>query len=279
MRIYIMTDLEGVAGVLDHDNWCRPGSSYYETAKKFLTLEVNAAVRGFLKAGADGIVVADGHGPGGIAPNLLDERVEVQRGWPEAPWPLGLDKTFDACAWVGQHAKSNTLHAHMAHTQSFGYLDLSVNGVSIGEFGQLAMCASELGIRSIFGSGDLAFTKEAQDLVPGIETVAVKRGLQSGSGEDLAREEYEKWNLAAVHLHPAKARDLIEQGARRALERAGKAKFGLIPLNPPFKRVAVFRRTKDSPKMVDHASHDTSFIALMNLRGKPVPVEEQGAGR
>lgn len=279
MRIYLMTDLEGVAGVLDHENWCRPGSSYYETAKRFLTLEVNAAVRGFLKAGADGVVVADGHGPGGISPHLLDERVEVQRGWPEGPWPLGLDKTFDACAWVGQHAKSNTLCAHMAHTQSFGYLDLSVNGVSIGEFGQLAMCASELGVRSIFGSGDLAFTKEAQELVPGIETVAVKRGLQSRSGEDLAREEYEKWNLAAVHLQPTRARDLIEQGARRALERAQKESFGLIPLNPPFKRVTVLRRTKDNPKMVDHAGHERSFIALMNMPYKPVPTEEPGTSR
>jgi len=279
MRIYLMTDLEGVAGVLDHENWCRPGSSYYETAQKFLTLEVNAAVRGFLKAGADGIVVADGHGPGGISPDLLDERVEVQRGWPEGPWPLGLDRSFDACAWVGQHAKSNTLYAHMAHTQSFGYLDLSVNGVSIGEFGQLAMCASELGVRSIFGSGDLAFTKEAQERVPGIETVAVKRGLQSRSGEGLAREEYERWNLAAVHLQPAKAQDLIERGARRALERAQKESFGLIPLHPPFKRVAVFRRTKDNPTMIDHASHDGSFAALMNLPCKPVPVEEQGTSR
>ncbi len=272
MRIYVMTDLEGVAGVIDHENWCRPGSSYYETAKEFLTLEVNAAVRGFFEAGADEIVVADGHGPGGISPKLLDDRVELQRGWPEGPWPLGLDETFDACAWVGQHAKSNSIYAHMAHTQSFGYDDLSVNNVSIGEFGQLAMCASELGVRSIFGSGDLAFTKEARELVPDIETVAVKRGLQSRGGEGLPREEYERWNLAAVHLHPARARDLIEEGAKRALERAKAETFGRIPLNPPFERVTTFRPTKDNPAMIDRATHKESFIALMNLPYKPVPL-------
>ena len=47
------------------------------------------------------------------------------------------------------------------------------NGRPMGEFGECAVCASQLGLRTIFGSGDLAFTKEAQALVPGIETVAV----------------------------------------------------------------------------------------------------------
>jgi hypothetical protein len=30
----------------------------------------------------------------------------------------------------------------------------------------------------------------------------------------------------------------------------------------------------DNPKMVDHASHERSFTALMNLPYKPVPMEE-----
>lgn len=38
MKIYIMTDLEGVAGVLDFENWCEPSSRYYEAAKELLTL-------------------------------------------------------------------------------------------------------------------------------------------------------------------------------------------------------------------------------------------------
>lgn len=28
-RVYIMTDMEGVAGVLDSENWCRPEGRYY----------------------------------------------------------------------------------------------------------------------------------------------------------------------------------------------------------------------------------------------------------
>jgi len=46
---------------------------YYEEAKKLLTLEINAAVEGFFKAGATEIYVADGHGYGGINHLLLDQ--------------------------------------------------------------------------------------------------------------------------------------------------------------------------------------------------------------
>jgi len=272
-KIYVMTDLEGVAGVLDHDNWCTPQSRYYEKAKGLLTREVNAAVDGFLRAGGEEIVVADGHGWGGLDPELLDERARLLRGWPEGPYPLGLDETFDACAWVGQHAKSGSLEAHLAHTQSFGFLDLSVNGLSIGEFGQFALCASELGVRSIFGSGDLAFCREAEALVPGIVTVSVKRGLGKRAGQGLTREEYSKLNTAAIHLSPGKARESIARGALDSLSISRDRGSGIAELKPPLERVAVFRPTEDKPKMISRERHDTSFIGLMNTAYNPEPVE------
>ena len=52
----------------------------------------------------------------------------------------------------------------------------------------LGRCAAaQLGIRTIFASGDLALTKEAQALVPGIETVAVKRGTTPGAAMSATR--------------------------------------------------------------------------------------------
>jgi len=273
MKIYIMTDLEGVAGVMDFENWCSPGFRYYELAKEFLTREVNAAVDGFFEAGATEIVVADGHGSGGINPALIDPRVELLRGWPER-WPLLLDASYDAVAWVGQHAKAGTEYAHLAHTQSFGYLDLSINGVSIGEFGQLAMCASELGVRSIFASGDEAFAKEAHALVHGIETVVVKRGSRPGRGDELTREEYGRRNYAAVHIPPERARGRIREAAARAAQRARTEAFGLIDLTPPFERVAIFRPDGEHPKTVARESHPSSVIALMNMSSERKPVEE-----
>ena len=71
MRIYIMTDQEGVAGVIDSDDYCAPDRRYYETARELLTLEVNAAIEGAIEAGATEFLVVDGHGHGSINPQLL----------------------------------------------------------------------------------------------------------------------------------------------------------------------------------------------------------------
>lgn len=274
MKIYLMTDMEGVAGVRDFENWTGPQGRYYDVGQKLLTLEVNAAIEGFFAGGATEVMVADGHGSGAINIELLDPRAQLMRGWPTG-WPFLLDEQgYDAVAWVGQHAKAGTEYAHLAHTQSCGYLDLSVNGVSIGEFGQFALCASELGIRAIFGSGDKAFAAEAQALVPGIETVWVKRGTTPGRGDDLTREQYCRRNSAAIHLHPEKARELIRAGAERAVRRAQQEDFGLIRLQPPFVRVTRFRPEQaGEPIRVSRETHPTSVIGVMNLPFNPVPEE------
>ena len=75
MRVYVMTDLEGVAGVQNFNDWCLPESRYYDLAKELLTREVNAAVEGFIVGGATHTRVADGHGAGAINLLLLDPRV------------------------------------------------------------------------------------------------------------------------------------------------------------------------------------------------------------
>ena len=232
-----------------------------------LTGEVNAAIEGLEAAGATDFMVADGHGRGAIEIELLDSRAEMRRGWPQG-WPLGLeDGEYDYLVFIGQHAKAGTEFAHLAHTQGLNYIDLSVNGVSIGEFGQLAMCASELGIPTIFGSGDLAFTVEAEALVPGIETVSVKRGLRPGSGDEMTTAQYEHRNAAAVHVQPARARDMIRAGAEKALRRAQSEDFGIIGLDAPFERVARFRSEKaGDPTTVSRETHPTSVIGMMNLR-------------
>ena len=270
MKIYIMTDMEGVAGILDHDNWCQPPERgypgrYYDQGRELLTREVNACVAGLCTAGATETVVADGHGAGGIIPVLLDRRAQLLRGWPSG-FPLELDAGFDGIAWVGQHAKAGTPRAHLAHTQWFNYLDTSVNGLSIGEFGQMLLCASELGVPAFFASGDEALCTEAQALVPGITTVAVKRGLQPGDGRDLYTQAYMRHNLAAVHLHPEVARAAIEDRARAALLhlKGQGPDYGLLRLDAPYERVTLQRpEVAGKPIQIDRATHPDSIAALL----------------
>lgn len=273
MRVYIMTDLEGVCGILNFEDWCRPESRYYEQAKELLTQEVNAAIEGFISAGLHEFVVADGHGCGAIAPASLHPAAELMRGWPTS-WPFLLDETgCDAVAWVGQHPKAGTARGHLCHTQSFAYRDESINAVSVGEFGQFAMCASELGVRSIFGSGCEAFGAEARALVAGIETVAVKRGTQPDPGHALPEEAYRRHNYGAIHLSPEEARIRIRAGARRAAERARSEKFGLIPLQAPFRRVTVYRSTATEPARVMRTEHPASVAGVLRARGAATPLQ------
>lgn len=274
-RVYIMTDLEGVAGVLDSENWCKPESRYYDVAKELLTLEVNAAIEGFARAGATEFLVADGHGPGAVHPKLLDPRADLARNWPSPPYPFSLERDFDFAAWVGQHAMSRSELAHLAHTGSFSVFETTINGKPVGEFGEIALCASQLGVRSIFAAGDLALTKEARELVPGIETVAVKRGITPGKGDECRAEAYGKRNLGAIHCQPERARQMIRAGAQRALERAkADASFGLVLLKPPLERVTILRAQGDQPRRIGRAAHANDVIALMNAPLKYEPLKE-----
>jgi D-amino peptidase len=152
----------------------------------------------------------------------------------------------------------------LAHTQNFGYVDLSVNGISIGECGQFAFCAAELGIPAIFGSGGQAFADEARALIPGIETVVVKRGVTSGKGEECTMDEYRARNTGAVHLVPQRARALITAGAAKAAEWFKRGEFKVRTIEPPYESVTILRPDCEHDRRELGKSHEFSFVALMN---------------
>jgi len=267
MKLVIMTDLEGVAGVINTADWIYPQSRYYETAKELLTREVNAAADGFFAAGADEIVVVDGHGCGGINGVLLDPRTELHRGWGKGPYPVGYDYGYDAAAWVGCHPKAGTPFGHICHTGNFDVIDCRINGISVGEFGQDIFLCQQYGVAPIFASGCLAFTKEAEALVPGIETVAVKRGLMEGSGDECDFAAYERRNWAAIHKSPETARKLIRASAEKALRRwlSSPETFCPTKISPPFTMTTRYRPSGGNAAYERTVSHPTDLAAMMNM--------------
>lgn len=264
-----MTDLEGVACVMNAPDWIYPTSRYYEDGKRLLTEEVNAAADGFFAAGADRIVVQDGHGHGAINGLLLDERLELQRGWGKYPYPFGADKGFDCIAWVGQHPKSRTIGGHICHTGNFGVLEITVNGIPVGEFGENAFSALEYGVVPIFGSGCKAFAKEAEELFPGIETVWVKEGVREESGDECTEEEYENWNAGAIHLSHKRACEKIRGGAYAALKRFSEhpETFSRRLPEAPYHFCLKLRPSADRPEIQTFEwDHPTSITGLLNRR-------------
>lgn len=272
MKIMLMTDLEGVAGVLNNHDWTSPEGRFNLKGMTLLTEEVNAAVDGLFAGGADEIVVIDGHGSGAIDPEILDERAQLSRGRCEHVWPWGLDNSFHALGFIGQHAKAGTPYSHITHTQNMRYIDLSINGVSIGEYGQLALCAMQLGIPTILACGEQALASEAEALTPGVITVAVKRGLLPDGLDHLSAEDYRKAKLSAIHVSPKRSRAMIRESALKAIEKfkSDPKSFGYPELTAPYVRIARFRAFEDKLPYRAQDEHPNSIIALMNMPFTPV---------
>ena len=266
MKIMIITDMEGVAGVQNHDDWVLPAGRFYDQGRRLLTQEVNAAIAGLAAGGAKEFVVADAHGAGGIDPELLDSRALLQRGWGPRPYPFGMDASFDGLAFVGQHAKAGTPFSHITHTGWFDVIDVSINGVSVGEYGEVALCGMELGVPTILACGEEAFTREAEDLTPGVITAWGKRGTLEDGLDELDQFEYRKAKLGALHLSPVKARQAIRAAAKKAaLKLAGKRHVFHFPdIGAPYKMVARMRKEGDKPARTVVKEHRSSVIALLN---------------
>ena len=131
---------------------------------------------------------------------------------------------------------------------------------------------ARLGVPAFFGTGDEAFCREASALVPGITTVAVKRGLTPDDGRDLDTKEYMRHNLGAIHRQPRAARRLIREGALAAIQHLRQAPrgYGLVSMEPPYERITLFRPDEPGqPRTIDRAVHPSSVIGALALPFRP----------
>ncbi len=270
MKIFLMTDPVGVCGVLNYEEWIPPASPFFAQTRRLLTQEVNAAVEGFYAAGATSVLVVDSM-RGSMDQDILDRRTMLVSGFP-GPFPFGLDRGFDALAFVGQHAKAGAEHAHLPHTDGFDVLDCRINGVSVGELGRMVMCGASLGVPAIFASGDDALCREAKELVPEIETASVKRGLCSETGEGMDAAAYRAANAGALHYHPQKAYELVRNGAVNALARfrENTAAFPLVKIEAPFVNEVSYRADGERKAYKAQAGHPSDLIAMLNAGKKRV---------
>jgi D-amino peptidase len=210
MRIHIISDMEGIAGIVRPEQ-TGAGEDLYEEGRKLYTEEINAAVRGATKAGAKEIVVMDHHGAGkafsfnSLVPDLLDPACDyvVQSSWTE--YTGFLEEGCDACLLIGMHAMAGTPDGVLSHTvHSREWRSLRFNGVLVGETGINAALCGTWDCPVVLVTGDEATCREATALLgDGLTTVAVKKGIGRRSARNVA---------------PLRARELIEDGARAALK-------------------------------------------------------------
>lgn len=225
LKIYIKADLEGASGVVTFNKHSYDTGIYYEQSKILNTKEINAAVEGLLEAGVSEIVVLDDHGPGGINIDYLHPSAEVIMGEGK---PVTLDSSFDALMFMGQHSMSNTPKGNLAHSFSSRTINnIWLNGKLFGEITDMVLLASQFNVPTIFLSGDDAACNEIKELIPNIETVAVKKGLSLNSAQCLS---------------PEKARKEIKAGVKRAIKKINQIK--LYKVDPPYEVIVEYKNSK-----------------------------------
>lgn len=203
--VFMITDAEGVAGI------CRQEQTDPKNAemRQLLTGEINSAVAGFFDGGATDVFVWDGHdGSATLSALTIDSRAHLIMG--VLPATMLLDRHYSAVAFVGQHARANTVAGVMAHSySSLGIQTMLMNGKPVGEIETRAALAGAFNVPVILLTGDQAAADDLHAIVPNAELAVVKEGFSNYACESLAA--------------PA-ARDLIRQRAERAVKRIGEIK-------------------------------------------------------
>ncbi|MDP9648445.1 M55 family metallopeptidase [Paraburkholderia strydomiana] len=204
MKVLISADIEGIAGVF-HPEQTRAGNGEYEAARRWMTLEANAAIEGAFAGGATQVWVNDSHGGfRNLLPDLLDPRAQVVLGKPRTLGMMaGLEYGAALVFMIGYHAMSQT-RGILAHTiNSFAFARVSLNGEEVGEAGLYGALAEEYGAQVALLSGDDVFADETAPRFPGARFVVTKSATGHASG---------------VTQSPASARAAIESAAREVVQ-------------------------------------------------------------
>ncbi len=251
MRIIVMSDMEGVAGIVKWEQ-VEGGESLYEEGRKFYTEEINAVVRGARAGGATEIVVMDCHGAGkgwtfnSLLPEALDPGCDwvVQHEWTH--YTEFLEQGCDGALLVGMHARAGTATGVLNHTVSGSdWHNLWFNGTLVGETGINAALCGTWDCPVLMISGDDATCREGVDLLgDGLVSVAVKQGLG---------------RFSARHLPLVRAREMLEDGARRAVEGRGS----IEPYDPGRPSEIVVEYTKSD---LVEAFHNREGIEILEPR-------------
>lgn len=241
MKLYIHTDIEGVAGMVHfEDRNDRSTEGYYRRLRmhRLLTAEVNAAIEGALEAGVDEVIVNDAHGSGY---NILFEELNPVAEIVHGPlvrqpfWTPCLDETVDLVFAIAQHAMAGT-NGVLAHSLWYA------NDLYFGEAGMCMAIAGSYGVPTVLVTGDNTTCSQVVELVPQMETVAVKQALSPYNARS--------WT-------PQRACEMIRRAAKTAVER--RDEIPPFRLQPPF-RVGFPPRPGEPPAKVTEGD---DFVAVV----------------
>ncbi|KAF1049032.1 MAG: D-aminopeptidase [Herbaspirillum frisingense] len=267
-NILVSVDIEGVAGVF-HPEQTRAGNGEYERARRWMTDEANAVIRGALAAGATAIKVNDSHGGfRNLLPDLLHPEARMVLGKPRVLGMMGgVDHDIDAVMLVGYHSRAQG-RGILAHTtNSFAFARVWLGGQEMGEAGLYGALAAEHGVPVIFGSGDDAFVEESQPLFPHAVFAETKKAYGANSGDSLTPQQSCK--LLEECSRQAVAALLARPSAMPALRLAGPLRCRLqaqtVALADLFSQLPILERTDNVTVEFDAPSAEYAVRVLNSL--------------
>jgi len=243
-KIFLITDAEGVAGVCRQEQTDPTNGEM----RALLVGEVNAAVRGFLAAGADEVYVWDAHdGSRSLSAGTIHPEAKLIMGSPGPTYLMNRD--FSALAFIGQHARANSSAAVMAHSySSLGIQRILMNGKEVGEIETAAAVAGWFDVPVILLTGDQGAAKDLLAIVPEAETAVVKESLGYYS---------------CISLSAEAARSLIEAKAKAAFSKIGKIQP--YKLRGPV-TIEIERTTRSTPSPSEHLPPGIERVDPRTLR-------------
>jgi D-amino peptidase len=213
VKVYLSSDMEGTAGVVDWSQCIGP-SAEYEHYRGLLQAEVNAAIEGAFSAGATEVLVNDSHSTmQNLRPDALPPGTRYLSGRHKPLYMMqGLDPSFDAVFFVSYHGSMASEASTLSHTYNpRAIAQVRLNGTEVGESGINMLVAAGHGVPVVLVTGDDTTAEEARRIAPGIKAAVVKTSVT---------------RFAADNLHPADACALIRDTAAEAMR-------GLTDARPP----------------------------------------------
>ena len=219
MRLYLSSDMEGVAGVCAWEQVdARTPHPEYAIYRRYYTQEVAAAIAGARAAGAADVLVNDAHGP--MRNLLFDELpsdVRVLFG-NRKPFSMVQDaRGYDGAFFIGYHGAIGDEHAVLCHTYTPSVIhELRINGERCSEATVNAALLGHYGVPLLYITGDRTTVEGVQAQMPWVHGTIVKESIG---------------NFSADSISPRAAQAAIREGAREALARAAQAR--LFAFEPP----------------------------------------------
>lgn len=217
MKVYLSADMEGTCGIAVWPETERKDQFDYTPMRAQMTREVAAACEGALAAGAEEILVKDAHDSArNILADRLPRQVRLHRSWAGDPLSMmtGVDREeFGAVFFTGYHSWASCPGNPLSHTMNLRNDHVLLNGVRMSEFMLNAYTAGYYNVPVALVTGDKALCEFAQELIPGITTVAVNEGIGGG----------------VYSLHPDEAVERIRAAAEQAVQNADSCYVELPP--------------------------------------------------